>query len=136
MGKNKINFDQQYNQLNKHIKYLARDSYLISSRIARDGLREAQDYISITQFFVLGVILIYSAQAKQINQKEIIEFTGLDKASVSKAIKGLLNEEYITQIIDKNDRRSKHLIPNNLLQNHFILANKMLLLLEYLFLDR
>lgn len=69
--------------------------------------------VSYSQYIILLAIYFFNEQKTKANQIELINFTDLDKMTMSKAIKKLVKDGHIKQKLDKNDLRSKGLLLNN-----------------------
>lgn len=77
-------------------------SNLVSGRIAEAYLHY---HISIPQWRVMAVL----AEHPEFTATDIAEYTAMDKATISRAVRGLSDMGYITRIASQHDGRSSHL---------------------------
>lgn len=66
--------------------------------------------ISHTQFVILAITMWFESKSHEISQSLIIRQSKLDKMTVSKALKKLVEEGYVKRIEHKEDTRAKSIL--------------------------
>lgn len=69
--------------------------------------------ISHAQFVILATLMWFEMNHEDTNQIRIANWTKLDKMTISKSIKKLVDMKYVKRIEDKEDTRAKHVFLTN-----------------------
>jgi DNA-binding MarR family transcriptional regulator len=118
--------EQKHKKSYEYRSFLLREAYIKWRRKVQESLSKDEVYSLLSQYCILGVIILLSKQKNKIIQKDIIEFTGLNKSIVSQTITKLIQEEYIMYKL-----RSNNLVLTTKLQSPLTLSSKMMVLLEH-----
>lgn len=122
--------EQTQNTSPDHRSILLKESYMKWRQ--KSEIKKARDESSTTQ----NKITCSAKEKNTKNKINIMESIVVQRILAEESIKKFMEDKYIKHIINRKDPNLQYLIPNNSFESYFVFSNKILLLLEDVFLDR